>query len=221
MAAGFSAAGAFSVSVFLASGFVASVFFTSVFLTSVFFASVFLAVVFFGAAFFSAFLVSAVFSVSGFMLSETNAGEILQETFIKIWNNREKIDPDKLFSTYLYQIARNNVCDFFRKIARDKRLESVLLKNISDPYFQVEEFLNHKEDVQLLHKVLDFLPPKRREVFKLVKLEERSYTEVSEILEVSVSTINGHIVKATKFLHDRFAANRISVILAMVFLSCT
>lgn len=151
--------------------------------------------------------------------SETNAGEILQETFIKIWNNREKIDPEKAFSTYLYQIARNNVYDFFRKLARDKKLEAALIKNISDQYFQVEEFLNHKEDVQQLYKVLDFLPPKRREVYKLVKLEERSYSEVSKILDVSVSTINDHIVKATKLLHDRFASNRISMTLAIVLLS--
>ena len=50
--------------------------------------------------------------------SKTHAGEILQESFIKIWNNREKIDPDQQFRAYLFQVTKNTIYDFFRQGAR-------------------------------------------------------------------------------------------------------
>ncbi|MGN6532752.1 MAG: RNA polymerase sigma factor [Ginsengibacter sp.] len=49
---------------------------------------------------------------------------------------------------------------------------------------------------------INLLPPKRRQIFQLIKVEERSYEEVSALLNVSVSTINDHIVKATKFIRE-------------------
>ena len=151
--------------------------------------------------------------------SEINAGEIVQETFIKVWNNREKIDPDKAFQAYLFQIAKNNLYDFFRKVSRDKKLEAAIIKTFADHYYHVEESLSNKEDVELLQRVMDILPPKRREVFKLVKIEERSYVEVSQILHVSVSTVNDHIVKATKFIKDNLTSFPLRIIFISILFS--
>lgn len=145
--------------------------------------------------------------------SKTHAGEIIQETFIKVWNNREKIDPELSFQAYLFQIAKNNVYDFFRKAARDKRLELRIVNNTCEEYSHVEELLSSKEDVVFLYKLIDALPPKRRQIFKLVKIEEQSYAEVSEKLHISVSTINDHIVKATKFIHANLSSYEVRVLI--------
>lgn len=147
--------------------------------------------------------------------SKTHAGEILQETFIKVWNNREKFDPDQPFRAYLFQIAKNSIYDFFRQAARDKKLELLIIKNVVQEYSYVEELLTSKDDVYLLNKMIDALPPKRRQVFKLVKIEELSYAEVSEKLHISVSTINDHVVKATKFIRANLASYPVRIVILL------
>jgi len=129
--------------------------------------------------------------------SETVAAELLQDTFVKLWNNREKIDPEQSFRSYLFRIAENCVYDFFRKAARDKKLQSALIHSACE-YSHIEENVFNKENEQLLQQAINSLPPKRRQVFQMVKMEDRSYEEVSRLLNISTSTVNDHIVKATK-----------------------
>lgn len=156
--------------------------------------------------------------LSRLVKSENFAAEILQETFIKIWNCRENIDANQSFRSYLFRIAENLVYDFFRKAARDKKLESVLIDNSCSEYNHVEETYSRKENIQQLREAINTLPPKRREVFQLVKMEERSYDEVSELLHVSTSTINDHVVKATKAIRQKLERYHSTVISIFIFL---
>lgn len=149
--------------------------------------------------------------------SDNLAGELLQDTFIKVWNSRNSIDPDKPFRPYLYRIAENNVYDFFRKVARDKKLQAQLISIASSNYSHVEESFCNKENVQLLRNVIDELPPKRRQVFRLIKIEERSYEEVSTLLNISTSTISDHIVKANKFVQERLKKWHATTIGILIF----
>lgn len=139
--------------------------------------------------------------------SETEAQEILQDVFLKIWENRQNIDIEKSFRSYLFKIAENKVVDFFRKVARDKKREAELISLATNEYVPVEELLQSDEKTALLQKAIYSLPPQRQQVFRLCKLEGKSYKEVSEQLGISVSTISDHIVKATKSIRDYFENN--------------
>ena len=139
--------------------------------------------------------------------SETEAQEILQDVFLKIWENRQNIDIEKSFRSYLFKIAENKVVDFFRKVARDKKREAELISLATNEYVPVEELLQSDEKAAILQKAIDSLPPQRQQVFRLCKLEGKSYKEVSEQLGISVSTISDHIVKATKSIRDYFENN--------------
>jgi len=134
--------------------------------------------------------------------SDLYAAELLQDTFIKLWDNRMNIDPNQSFRSYLFRIAENSVYDFFRKAARDKKLQAAIIKSACEKYQHVEENLVTKENDQILQEAINLLPPKRRLVFQLIKIEERSYDEVSTLLNISESTINDHIVKATKTIRE-------------------
>jgi len=130
--------------------------------------------------------------------SESTAKEILQEVFIKVWNNRTGIDPERSFRSYLFRIAENKVYDFFRNASRDKKMQSRILVIATKHYDHIEELLLRKEDNAVLHKAINSLSSQRQHVFRLCKLEGKSYAEVSRELGISVSTISDHIVKATK-----------------------
>jgi len=148
--------------------------------------------------------------------SQVFASEILQEAFIRIWKNRQNINPEQSFRSYLFRIAENLVYDFFRKAARDRKLAAALINRACDEYSHVEETFCNKEHLQLLQDVINTLPTKRRQVFQLVKIEERSYEEVSELLRVSTSTINDHVVKATKSIREKLERYHITIISILI-----
>jgi len=139
--------------------------------------------------------------------SESEAQEILQDVFLKVWDNRQNIDIEKSFRSWLFKIAENKVYDFFRKVARDKKKKAQLLTIASSEYAPVEELLLTDENAAILQKAIESLPPQRQQVFRLCKLDGKSYKEVSELLGISVSTISDHIVKATKAIRSYFEDN--------------
>jgi len=140
--------------------------------------------------------------------SEAEAKEILQEVFIKVWEYRKSIDPEKSFRSFLFKIAENKAYDFFRKAARDKIREANLVALSTTSYDIIEMLLSGDEHLTVLQKAIEGLPPQRQQVFRLCKLEGKSYKEVSELLAISVSTISDHIVKGTKSIRDYFENNR-------------
>ncbi|OQP63946.1 hypothetical protein A3860_21210 [Niastella vici] len=135
--------------------------------------------------------------------SESTAAELLQEVFVKLWFSREKIDVDRPLSPYLFRIAQNQVYDFFRKAARKLQVIIDLSANNKDGYVHIEEDLFQAEAVRHLQEFISNLPPKRRTIFKMIKLDGLSYAEVSLHLNISESTINDHIVKATRHIQQQ------------------
>lgn len=134
--------------------------------------------------------------------SKTVAQEILQELFIKIWDNRENIDPCNSFRSYLFKIAENQVYDFLRKSVRGKKLQKQILASTKTQYTYIEEKLVAKENTSIIHEAIKALSPQRQLVFQLCKIEGKSYEEVSNILGISTSTISDHIVKGTRSVHQ-------------------
>ena len=152
--------------------------------------------------------------------SETTTQEILQDVFIKIWSNRASIDLDKSFRSYLFRIAENKVYDFFRKATRDKKIRAQLFASATEEYEHIETMLHRKENALLLQKAIDSLSPQRQQIFRSIKLDNKSYEEVSRELGISVSTISDHIVKANKAIREFiFAHNDMTIILFCLLFS--
>lgn len=129
---------------------------------------------------------------------ETIAEELVQDVFVRIWDKRHQIDPDRSFRSYLFTIAQNLVYDLYRKVAREERLQEVIKEASSEMYMHVEEGVFLKETSEILNKAINNLPSQQKLVFTLCKLEGKSYEDASATLGISTSTINSHIVKATK-----------------------
>lgn len=152
--------------------------------------------------------------------SEDLAAEILQDTFLRIWNSRGNIDPSLCFRSYLFKIASNLVYDFFRRASLDVKIREALIEKETGMAVGAPEDLFIKENIELLKNTIRQLPPRRQEIFQLIKLEERSYAEVSSLLNVSASTINDHIVKAMKFLREKMFKYNIAEMYIFTLLLC-
>jgi len=126
------------------------------------------------------------------------AEDILHDVFVKVWENRTKIDPERSFEGYLYRIAANMVADFYRKISKDRNYQEYLIAIQETVYQHIDELLENKYRRELIDKALTELPPKCRTVFQLCKIEGRSYEEVSNLLQISPNTISNHLNRANK-----------------------
>jgi len=155
-----------------------------------------------------------------FVKCEETAKELLQDAFLKIWNHRQQIDPEKSFKSFLFKITEHLIFDYFRKVSRDRKLMEKLIAVSTEYYTHSEESVFYKESLHMINQVIDKLPPQRKQVFKLCKMEGKSYEEVSQLLGISTSTISDHIVKANRVVKEYLHLNKdMAIMLAvMVFL---
>lgn len=130
------------------------------------------------------------------------AKDALQELFIRVWNNRLSIDLNQSFRSYLFRIAQNLAIDYYRKAARDKSMQTLMLQQ--DNWYQhIEEQLVARENLAILYSILDKLPEKQRRAYILHKVENKSYKEISELMNITPSTINKHIHVAHQFVKEQ------------------
>lgn len=146
---------------------------------------------------------------------EDSAKELLQELFLKIWELRAGIDPEKSFRSFLYKVAGNLVYDHFRKVSRDKRLSDRLLYSMEEEYSHLEETVIYNESLALINSAISQLPEMRRRVYVLGKIEGKTYEEISVQLGISPSTISDHIVKANRFIKT-YLNSRTDVALSLI-----
>lgn len=117
--------------------------------------------------------------------------DIVQDTFVKLWTNRERLTISTSLNSYLYKSVYNNFIDNYRKKKkRDAQLESyyqIALDKIIDTDEEYKE-----ERLKKLDKCIAELPPKCKEVFISIKFLGMKYKEVATKLNISLKTVEGH-----------------------------
>ncbi len=118
--------------------------------------------------------------------NEELAADIAQEAFIKVWENQFDYQPNKTKSL-LYKIALDNYITHFRKgKVEAKYLNEVKLGSAEG---SEDNSLEYKELKSRYEKILAKLPEKQREVFLMSRLEELTYKEIAERLEIGVKAV--------------------------------
>lgn len=135
--------------------------------------------------------------------SEELAEELAQDTFVTVWQERQKVDPEQSFRAYLYTIATNKAYNLFRRASYDAILRDKLRPFQDQPNNLVEDYITRRENRELMEELLQQMPPRQREVFVLAKIEGHSYREISEQLNISANTINTHLKRANQFLKEK------------------
>ncbi len=125
-----------------------------------------------------------------------NSEEIVQDTFTKLWENREKLNIKTSLKSYLYQATRNSMIDFIRKSKNDA--------SSLPEHMEFVDFEDKKVDVYLIRakieEALDTLKPKNKEIFMLNKFEGLTYKEIADYLNMSERGIEDNIARANKQL---------------------
>ena len=136
-----------------------------------------------------------------YFLKQTNdefaAKELTQQTFIKLWRYRSSLSLDHSIDQQLFQKARLQFIDWLRK-------EATYRKHFSHTEIQDLPQYTATEDVYDLQQALNILPEKRKRVFELKHIHGYSYKEIAEYLNISIKTVDNHLLKATAQLRKVF-----------------
>lgn len=126
--------------------------------------------------------------------------DIVQDVFVGLWKKRKNLKINKSIRSYLYTSTIFKVYDFFRK--NKKAIREDLFDNLNQNIQSStpESRLIHKELVEYIESIIEQLPPKSREVFKLSREELKSNKEIAEELGISQRTVEWHISKALKII---------------------
>lgn len=148
--------------------------------------------------------------------SEVDAEDIAQEVFVQVYQSIGSFKGESKLSTWLYRIATTKSIDHERKKKRKKRFgfvksifgeDSEITINPSD-FNHPGVVLDKKENAARLFKAMDKLPENQKIAFILNKVEGLSYQEVSEVMQVSVSSIESLLHRAKNNLR-KFLINEL------------
>jgi RNA polymerase sigma-70 factor (ECF subfamily) len=126
----------------------------------------------------------------------SDAEEVTQEVFVRIWEVRSKVDPTSNFQSYLLTITRNTIVDRFKEKIREQAARAYQMSFLDAGFNDIEESLNYRELQSTIRGVMANIPEKRRKVFELSRLEGLSHKEISKELGISPKTVENQIALA-------------------------
>jgi RNA polymerase sigma-70 factor, ECF subfamily len=135
-----------------------------------------------------------------------DATDVVQKTFTTLWEQRSQIDESKDLLKYIYGIARFNAYSAFRehlfhKLSFDRDFENNahLQANTTDD----DTIFNELQNV--LTSIIDKLPDKRKEIFKLNRFEGLTYVEIAQKLHISENTVDTQMRKSLDFIKTEYS----------------
>ncbi len=136
-----------------------------------------------------------------FIHDPASAKDITQKVFIGLWENREKIDPQKTIQSYLFTSVRNRCLNHIRdqKKYRSKVLD-LEIHDLEIPFEEDDLALNELKTK--IAEALNDLPEKCRQVFEMSRFENKKYKDIAQELDISVKTVEAHMSKALKSLRE-------------------
>lgn len=138
-------------------------------------------------------------------MSEQQAEDLVQQSFVLIWEKRSNIDPQKSLRAYLFRIAYTRMLNVIRDHSKfDDNVETIQKESSESADF----ILQNQELGQAIETAIQSMPEKRQTVFRLCFIQEFTYKDAAEVLDVSVKTVENHMGLALKELRGKLEGFR-------------
>ena len=142
--------------------------------------------------------------------------EIVQDLFIKIWQNRENITFTKSIKAYLYQSVHNSCINVLVQRKTRKNVVNVFLSDSSWEVIQEStkihssflERIEAEDTEKIIDHVIQNLPPQCRTVFLLSRFENKSNQEIALTLQIVENTVKTHITRALDRVREALEKNK-------------
>ncbi|WP_076453969.1 RNA polymerase sigma factor [Zobellia uliginosa] len=142
------------------------------------------------------------------------AKDIVQNVFLNLWENRERISQVQSLRSFLYKSVYNGFLNEFRKDQRMLAIEEKHMERLYQVIEEDEELL--EKQIGLIKSEIQKLPPKCRETFMLSKREGLTNIEIAGFMNVSIKTVENQMNKAFKILRKKLQS-KIEPVLFLIF----
>lgn len=151
-------------------------------------------------------------TVAKMLGNPSDAEDISQQVFLRIWRNARRYRPDARFTTYLFTITRNLVFNETRRRGRKKEVSAD--EREENSHHQIEDSPDRRPDAELLQSELReaidaaiaALPESQRMAVVLRRYQQLSYEEIAAVLGLSVSAVKSLLFRARSALRETLGA---------------
>jgi len=132
------------------------------------------------------------------------AEDVVQQTFLIVWERKNHANQQIQFSTQLFQIARTKLIDELRRRALNRKYVEFEKPFVLTQYEDLERQIAYKGELEYVKELITQMPFMRQQVFYLHKIEELSYKEIAVKLSISPKTVENHVSIGLKFIKKFF-----------------
>lgn len=152
-----------------------------------------------------------IFHVSrGFFLETEEAKEIVQEVFLTLWEKKDLLDEKLSINAFLLTVTKNKIINYQRKKVADLERNRLSIEYNSPSNTTEDDFLFHELKSFTLG-FIDSLPNRRKEIFLLSRRDGLGNTEIAELLNLSLRTVENNIYQAEKEIRGFLEENHLLI----------
>jgi RNA polymerase sigma-70 factor (ECF subfamily) len=145
-----------------------------------------------------------------YLRSEAEAEDVVQEVFLKLWENRTGLRTGTSFQSYLFTIAFNAIQKNFNKKAVEDKFRVILFENIAEQNSSLEDQSDFEFLLRKLDLLIDQMPSRRKEIFLKRKKEGKSVGDIAAEMDISKKTVENQITEAMNYLRKSFSEDKAS-----------
>ncbi len=134
----------------------------------------------------------------GYMENREEAEGLVQEVFIRVWDNRGNIKEHLSFRSYLFTISYNLIRNYFRAKYREKEFLEEVMRESSGSQDYPDRQVEYLELIEEIDHVVEKLPYRQQQVFRLSREDGKSHKEIARILSIQPKTVENHLNAAIK-----------------------
>ncbi len=138
-----------------------------------------------------------------FLKNKPDAEEIVQEVFIRVWENREKVKEYYSFRAFLFQIGYHIIIDKFREQLKEKEFIELLKANAVVSESDTDRKVDFADLNEQYRNEIENLPERRKTIYKMSRFDGLTYREIAEKLKISPKTVENQMVSALKHLRKK------------------
>ena len=144
--------------------------------------------------------------------SNEDAEEVVQNTFFKIWEKRASLDSSQTFKSFLFAIAYNVTVDTLRERLKIRNYRENILDKATSNY-DLEESIEFGDMLERVGQIVKELPPRKKEIYQLSRVNHLSYSEIAKKLNISVKTVENAINFSMNFIKNRLGKDSLVIVL--------
>jgi RNA polymerase sigma-70 factor (ECF subfamily) len=147
-----------------------------------------------------------------YLKSKEDTESLVQDVFLKVWENRKNLKKESSLKSYLFTIAYHDICHIFRK----KQIHEKFLDEIrtsTNSSYNLEEQLEYRTALEQVDKLIEQLPENQRIIFIKSRKEGKSTKEIADEMNLAPGTIDNQISAALKFLRKNISGNNFALLL--------